>query len=105
MLGSVRSLVRRIDPIGSAFRGAGVAMAATGIAHFVAPRAFVALSKPVFHDDTEKWVQINGATETAIGLAFLDRRTRPYGLIGVLAYGAFLGDRAFAAFTRESEPE
>ncbi|MEJ9077701.1 hypothetical protein WKY82_04685 [Gordonia malaquae] len=54
------------------------------------------MSKPVFRDDTEKWVRVNGATETAIGLAFLNPQTRAYGLIGMLAYGAFLSDRAVA---------
>lgn len=105
MLNSLRSFIGKADPIGFVFRGAGVTIAATGLAHFVAPRAFVALSKPVFSDDTEKWVQVNGATETAIGLAFLERRTRPFGLIGVLAYGAFLCDRAYFAFTAKPELE
>lgn len=95
---SLKSIIGKVDPIGFAFRSTGVTVAATGIAHFVAPRPFVALTKPMFTEDTEKWVQVNGATETAIGLALVDRRTRLYGLIGLLAYSAYLGDRAYAAF-------
>lgn len=109
MLTRVRRFIAAVDPIGLAFRGAGVSLTASGLAHFVAPRPFEFISKPVFPEDTEKWVRINGASETAIGLAMLERRTRVLGVIGSLVYVVYLGDRAVAALTSgepdDGEPE
>lgn len=74
-------------------RISGIALAASGVAHLVAPRPFVAISKPFFPEDTEKWVAINGGSEAVIGLALVDKRTRTVGIIGLLTYGVYLGDR------------
>lgn len=71
----------------------GVVLAASGLAHFVAPRPFIFISKPMFPDDTEKWVQRNGAAETAIGLALISKPTRAAGFVGLIVYGVYLGDR------------
>lgn len=73
-------------------RSIGVVIAGSGLAHFVAPTPFVAISKPIFPEDTEKWVQVNGASELAIGTALAVKQTRPIGVVGLIAYGVYLGD-------------
>lgn len=73
------------------FELAGIGIAATGIAHFIAPSAFEAITKPAFPKDTDKWIMRNGATETAVGLAIALPATRKLGLVGLAVYGAWLG--------------
>lgn len=99
MLNRTRRFIAKADPIGLAFRAGGVTLASTGVAHFVVPRPFVFITKPVFPEDTGKWVKVNGASETAIGLALMERRTRVIGVIGSLVYLAYLGDRAVGSLT------
>lgn len=76
---------------------AGLGLAATGVAHFVAPQLFMGITKPVFPENTSTWVKRNGASELAIGLAIAVPVTRKLGLAGLTAYGAHLGRRAVAA--------
>lgn len=76
---------------------AGLGLAATGAAHFVAPQLFEPITKPVFPEDTSTWIKRNGASELAIGLAIAVPATRKLGLVGLAAYGAHLGARAAAA--------
>ena len=71
----------------------GLAVAATGAAHFAAPETFEQVTKPVFPDDTREWVLRNGATEVALGLALVPKRTRKLGLIGLLGYTGWLVSR------------
>ncbi|EON31456.1 membrane protein [Gordonia terrae C-6] len=75
----------------------GGGLAATGVAHFVAPQVFASITAPVFPDDTTTWTYRNGASETAIGLALVLPRTRRLGLIGLAGYLGFLGYRAALA--------
>lgn len=82
------------------FRLAGIAFAGSGAAHFVAPKLFIVISRAFFPDNTAKWVQVNGASEFAIGLAIAKRRTRIVGAIGLVAYLIYLGDRVIAYGTR-----
>ena len=70
---------------------AGVALAATGAAHFVAPDAFRPITEPVFPDDTRTWTYRNGASELAIGTAIAIPATRKIGLVGLAVYVGFLG--------------
>ncbi|MEC4616367.1 MULTISPECIES: GNAT family protein [Tsukamurella] len=79
----------------------GVLLAASGAAHFVAPRPFVFISKPMFPDDTEKWVRRNGAAEAGIGLALIRKETRPIGFVGLIAYVVYLGDRAVSYIRKQ----
>ena len=72
----------------------GLALAASGIAHFAAPDAFVGITKSAFPSDTEEWVKRNGATETALGLALLLPKTRKLGKLGLLGYVGWLGFNA-----------
>ncbi|HEY3014214.1 MAG TPA: hypothetical protein VGJ41_03850 [Nocardioides sp.] len=71
----------------------GGLIAATGAAHFAAPKAFEPVSSLAFPNDTRSWVYRNGAAEVAIGAALMTRKTRKLGLAGLAAYGAFLGSR------------
>lgn len=74
-------------------RVSGIVLAASGLAHLVAPRPFVLISKPFFPEKTEKWVVINGLSEAAIGLALIERRSRSVGVVALLAYGVYLAER------------
>lgn len=80
----------------SFFKLFGGAFAAGGLAHFAAPAPFEAISRPFFGADTPRAVKINGASETAIGLAIAYQPTRVLGFAGLAAYGVYLGDRIVA---------
>jgi hypothetical protein len=75
----------------------GLGMAGTGLAHFVVPQAFESITKLAFPENTREWTYANGASETLIGLALSNSRSRVYGLIGVVAYVGFLGRRVVQA--------
>lgn len=75
-------------------RATGIALAATGGAHFVAPEIFEDLTTVAFPVDTDTWIKRNGATEIALGLGLLSRRTRKIAVVGLVAYAAHLGFRA-----------
>lgn len=75
------------------FRAGGAGLAATGVAHFVAPQPFESISKVAFPEDTRRWVYQNGFTELLLGLALAFRRTRIVGSLGGLAYIGFLISR------------
>ncbi len=77
----------------------GLLLAATGVAHFVVPDAFTGITKTAFPDDTDAWVQRNGATETALGLALMTPGLRKAGKLGVLGYLGWLGYNAANAST------
>lgn len=68
----------------------GLALAATGVAHFVKPQVFDDLTSQAFPRDTRKHVFIDGGIETALGLGLTSRKTRPLAVIGLLGYGAYL---------------
>ncbi|MDV7241675.1 MULTISPECIES: hypothetical protein [Rhodococcus] len=72
----------------------GLAIAATGVAHFVAPQAFRGITTLVYPENTETWTFRNGVAETLIGIAIAVPRTRSLGWAGLAAYGAVLGMRA-----------
>jgi uncharacterized membrane protein len=71
----------------------GLLVAATGAAHFAVPETFEQVTKPIFPDDTRQWVLRNGATEVALGLAILPKRTRKFGVLGLLGYTGWLASR------------
>jgi uncharacterized membrane protein len=68
----------------------GLAVAGTGVAHFVKPELFESITKSAFPRDTEKHIKTNGGIETAIGLGFAARKTRKLAVLGLLGYGAYL---------------
>lgn len=96
----LRTAIARKHLVDKGVRLTGVALATSGFAHFVAPSPFVAISRPVFPERTARWVKINGGSEAAIGLALIDSRTRVFGVIGLLVYGAHLTERAGMAVVR-----
>lgn len=69
---------------------AGLAIAGTGVAHFVKPELFESVTKSAFPRDTQKHIQTNGGIETAIGLGLAARKTRKLAVLGLLGYGAYL---------------
>lgn len=78
-------------------RLAGIALAGTGALHFARPQLFEPITKVAFPENTERWIQRNGATEVALGAALTMQKTRLIGLAGVAAYTLWLGARALSA--------
>lgn len=76
------------------FKLLGIGTAAIGVAHFIAPDQFRGLTRVAFPENTDQAIKQNGAIETALGLSFISTRTRKLGLIGLLAYGGWLGFNA-----------
>jgi uncharacterized membrane protein len=72
----------------------GLAVAGTGVSHFAKPQLFESITKPIFPRDTQKFIYVNGAIETAIGLGLAARSTRKLALGGLIGYGAYLAGNA-----------
>lgn len=68
----------------------GAGLAATGLAHFVAPDAFRGITEQAFPKNTDRFLKINGAFETVVGTLIAVPKTRKAGLIGLGLYGAHL---------------
>lgn len=73
---------------------AGLALAATGLSHFVKPELFESVTAPAFPNNTRQYIYVNGGIETALGLALLKPQTRKLAGIGGLAYVTYLGVNA-----------
>lgn len=71
-------------------RVVGVAFAAIGLAHFVNPAAFDALTRSAFPTNTQQHVYADGVIETALGVGLIVPRTRRLAVAGLLAYSAYL---------------
>ncbi|WP_167106952.1 hypothetical protein [Mycobacterium sp. DL592] len=69
----------------------GVAVAATGLSHFVRPALYESVTAQAFPNNTVAHTYIDGGIETAIGLALVAPKTRKLAVAGLLAYGAYLG--------------
>ena len=69
----------------------GLAVAATGISHFVRPALYESVTAQAFPNNTLQHTYIDGGIETAIGLALVAPKTRKLAVAGLLAYGAYLG--------------
>jgi uncharacterized membrane protein len=68
----------------------GLALAGTGVAHFVRPQLFEDITKAAFPEDTARNLKINGGLETALGLGLAVPKTRKLALVGLLGYGGYL---------------
>jgi len=55
---------------------------------------FEPVTKSAFPRDTRRHVYTNGGIETALGLGFSARKTRPLALVGLIGYGAYLAGNA-----------
>ncbi|KAA0118742.1 hypothetical protein [Mycolicibacterium sp. P9-22] len=73
---------------------AGLSLVGAGLGHFAAPQVFESFTKPVFPNDTGRYIKINGTIETALGVALLIPKTRRLAAIGGLGYLAYLGANA-----------
>jgi uncharacterized membrane protein len=69
---------------------AGLALAATGLAHFARPALFESITAPAFPSNTRQNIYINGGIETALGLGLAAPKTRKLAALGLLGYGAYL---------------
>ncbi len=74
-----------------AAKTAGLALAATGLSHFVAPQIYEGMTKAAFPDNTRSHVYVDGGIETVLGLALASAKTRKIAIAGVLAYLLYLG--------------
>ncbi len=76
-------------------RFAGLALAATGVAHFTNPTLFDPLTSQAFPRRTRQHTYVDGGVETALGLGLLSRRTRRLALAGAFGYLAYMGGNVF----------
>jgi uncharacterized membrane protein len=67
-----------------------LALAGTGVAHFVRPELFEGITKSAFPQDTDRHLKTNGAIETAIGLGLVAPKTRRLAVLGTLGYVGYL---------------
>jgi uncharacterized membrane protein len=68
----------------------GLALAGTGVAHFVRPELFEGITKSAFPQDTDRHLKTNGAIETAIGFGLVAPKTRRLAVLGTLGYVGYL---------------
>ncbi|MCT7658638.1 hypothetical protein [Mycobacterium deserti] len=68
----------------------GLALAGTGVAHFVAPQLFESITEPAFPRNTRNFIYLNGGIETALGLGLAAQKTRKAALVGLVGYAAYL---------------
>jgi uncharacterized membrane protein len=68
----------------------GLALAGTGVAHFVRPELFEGITKSAFPQDTDRHLKTNGGIETAIGLGLVAPKTRRLAVLGTLGYVGYL---------------
>lgn len=69
---------------------AGLAVAGTGLAHFVKPELFESVTVQAFPRNTRQYIYVNGGIETALGFGLAVRKTRKLALLGTLGYLAYL---------------
>ena len=69
---------------------AGLGLAGFGLAHFIKPDAFEEITAMAFPEDTEQHLYMDGAAETALGLALAIPKTRKLAVVGLLGYGGYL---------------
>ena len=68
----------------------GLGMAGIGLAHFVKPDVFEEVTATAFPENTQQHVYIDGAAETALGLALAVPKARRLAVIGLIGYGGYL---------------
>lgn len=82
----------------------GLTIALSGVAHFIVPGLFRWITKLIFVD-ADRAVRINGASETAIGVAIAVPKTRIVGFVGLGLYSAHLGLSTLKAAKRFVTPK
>ena len=68
----------------------GLALAGTGLAHFVVPELFEGMTKPAFPTNTRQHVYIDGGIETAVGLGLAAKKTRKLAILGLIGHLLYL---------------
>ena len=69
---------------------AGLGVAGIGLAHFVKPDLFESVTAMAFPENTDQHLKIDGAAETALGLALLVPKTRKLAIWGVIGYAGYV---------------
>ncbi len=72
----------------------GLALAGTGLAHFVVPQLFEGMTKAAFPADTRQHVYIDGGIETAVGLGLAAQQTRKLAILALIGYLLYLTGNA-----------
>lgn len=70
--------------------GIGVALAATGLSHFVKPQLYDKMTAFAFPNNTRRHVYADGAIETAIGVGLVSPKTRKFAYAGIAGYLGYL---------------
>lgn len=70
---------------------AGLLLAGAGVSHFVVPQLYEGVTKSAFPTDTRRHVYLDGAIETAVGVAMVSQKTRTFALVGLVLYLLYLG--------------
>lgn len=68
----------------------GVALAATGLSHFVKPQLYDKMTGFAFPNNTRRHVYVDGAIETAIGVGLVAPKTRKFAYAGIAGYLGYL---------------
>ena len=72
----------------------GLAIAASGLAHFVSPQVIEPVAKQLFPNNTRRYVYANGVIEIALGLLLRARRSRRVAALGLIGYAIYLAANA-----------
>ncbi|AHH19953.1 hypothetical protein NONO_c51690 [Nocardia nova SH22a] len=70
-----------------------------GISHLIIPRRWDRITAIAFREPVRRWTLTFGISETAMGILFLRKRTRPAGIAAVVAQVIFLA-YSFVSFRR-----
>ena len=72
----------------------GLAIAGSGLAHFISPQLIEPATKPLFPNNTRRHVYVNGGLETALGLGLWARRSRSVAAVGLIGYAIYIAGNA-----------
>lgn len=67
-----------------------MALAATGLSHFLKPQIYDKMTAVAFPNNTRRHVYIDGAIETAIGVGLVVPQTRKFAFAGIAGYLGYL---------------
>jgi len=78
---------RAVKPIALAIVG-------SGLTHFISPQLIEPATKPLFPNNTPRYVYVNGALETALGLGLWARCSRKVAAVGLIGYAIYIASNA-----------
>lgn len=97
----VHSDLAEPEPDRSPLRYFGWYLTVIGISHLIFPRPWDRITAIAFAQPVRRWTLGFGVTETAMGVLFLRKQTRPLGVVAVVAQVIFLV-RSFFTFRRSA---